>query len=145
MTTDNEYNHIEEHEENGLYEEDGTLIKKIPLLTIYRKLNKIEKNQNYLCKEFKEQAKKINEHNKIKEEQEKLKKDLIGHRSLCTQYRSEKESIGAIDEAYGKGYKAAEENAEQLAQQRLEKQIKFWAKIIIPAFVAITGVLVWLF
>lgn len=128
----------EDYQDNGLSEENGEVVKRVTLITVYRKLKQVDKNQHQLCKQFEEQKKKL-------EEQEALKEKLEEHLSFCRDFRKENESSASLDDAYSKGYQMAEENAQRMAEERLNRQIKYLAKIIIPSVAILISLLVFLF
>lgn len=128
----------EDYQDNGLSEENGEVVKRVTLITVYRKLKQVDKNQHQLCKQFEEQKKKL-------EEQEALKKKLEEHLSFCRDFRQENESSASLDNAYSRGYQMAEENAQRMAEERLNRQIKYLAKIIIPSVAILISLLVFLF
>ena len=139
---DNKYKGLEDYLGTGLseelYEENGTVIKKVTPVIIYQKLKQVDKNQHQLCKQFEEQKKKL-------EEQNALKEKLNEHLQFCRDFRIEHDSSTSIDDAYNRGYQMAEENAQRMAEERLNRQIKYLAKIVIPSIAILISLLVFLF
>ncbi len=119
---------------DGLAEEDGAIVKRVTLVTIYHKLKAVEHNQNEICRRIDELAPKVGEVNGHKELLEE-------HIKFCAEHRTGMSNNESLTDAYERGRKDVEEDAQKEAEERIKRAMFFWAKILIPAAGLLFGLL----
>ena len=133
MTYDGEERRAD-YNDNGIHEEDGTIVKRVTLTTIYRKLKTVEHNQNEICEKFNDLSERVGEVNGHKQL-------LENHIIFCESHRVGMTHDVANREAYERGRLDVEEDAQRAAEERVKRAMYFWAKIIIPATALLFGAL----
>ena len=135
---DNGYVDGDGDEENGYHEEAGQIVKRVTIVTIYRKLEQLSKSVSSLCD-------KTNNIDEVAKQQDHLSKLLDEHLQFCRDFRAEKEKGDLTESLYSQGYNAAKEEMEEEVEKKFKQTMWFWAKIIIPASAVLFGLIYWLF
>ncbi len=118
-------------------EENGAIVKRVTLVTIYHKVKTIEKNQEALCEKLDDLIPKVEE---VNGHAEKLDK----HIKFCHDHRSGISANQEIKDAYERGRLDVIADADKKAEERLKKAMYFWVKILIPATAVLLGLVYYL-
>ncbi len=118
-------------------EEDGAIVNRVTLVTIYHKLKSVEHNQNEICRRIDELAPKVGELNGHKELLEE-------HIQFCSDHRAGVTANESITEAYERGRRDVNGEAQQRAENQVRQSLYFWAKVLIPATAILLGLVYYL-
>ncbi len=137
---------------NGITEENGAIVKRVTLTTIYHKVQDIEENQNKMCEKLdalvptvrkvdEELIPKMNEAIPKSEEVDECSKRLDNHIAFCEEYRSGLTEDENLKAAYERGRSDVTRKYEGEAKKKLKDAMWFWAKILLPAIAILLGLI----
>ncbi len=118
--------------DNGLREENGAVVKRATLISIYREVQEVKDKQDDLCKKIDNLKPKVSSAVDLEEK-------LNSHIEFCEQHRSGIMADETVKSAYERGRSDVEKAAEKEAEKKFKKAMYFWAKIIIPAAAILFG------